>query len=202
MSDQDKVSVDDMMNEIMEELVGDHEEEEEKCKHNQDHYYEEKITHADIEDSYEPEDNYDDLDEIEKEAEQLKITKEFQEMVVKFVKMDDLIRKKEKEVKELKTQRKPCEAFILEYLDKIGETVIEITGGKLRKNKSETKTPLTQEVIKDAIMEKIKDPLEVEQIISLMDTLRPKTERVNLKRTALKGKRVKKNNIEDTSDNE
>lgn len=159
-----------------------------------------KLTHEDIEDSYEPDD--DDVDDIEKEAERVKITKEFQEMVVKFVKIDDLVRRKEKEIRELKNQRKPCEAFILEYLDQIGETTIEITGGKLRKNKSETKVPLSQDIIKDAINEKIKDPMEVEQILALMDNLRPKSERINLKRTALRGKRVKKKNGEEKQEDE
>ncbi len=129
-----------------------------------------------------------DDNEIEEEAEQLKISKEFQEMVIKFVKLDDLVRKKEKDIKELKIQRKPCEDFILTYLDKVGENTIDITNGKLRKNKSETKVPLNQNIIKDAIKEKVADPKVVEDILTLMDTMRPMNVRTNLKRT---GKHVK-----------
>ncbi|AYV82069.1 MAG: hypothetical protein Homavirus5_11 [Homavirus sp.] len=124
---------------------------------------------------------------IDKEAEQLRISKEFQENVIKYIKLDDLIRKKEKEMKELKNQKKPCEEFILKYLDKVGENIIEVTGGKLIKNKSETKAPLSQDIIKEAISDKILDPKKVEEIIALMDTLRPKSARVNLKRTSVRG---------------
>jgi hypothetical protein len=129
-------------------------------------------------------------EDIDKEAEQLRISKEFQENVIKYIKLDDLIRKKEKEMRELKSQRKPCEDFIIKYLDKVGENIIEVTNGKLIRNKSETKVPLNQDIIKEAITDKVVDPKVVEEIIALMDSLRPKSVRVNLKRTAVRGKKV------------
>ena len=112
-----------------------------------------------------------------------KISKEFQENVIKFVKIDDLMRKKQKEIAELRSQKKPCEDYILKYLDQIDESVIEISNGKLRKNKSETKVPLNQDIIKNAIKDKVSDPTTVEEIIKNMDKLRPMNTRVNLKRT-------------------
>lgn len=120
------------------------------------------------------------------------ITKEFQEMVIKYVKLDDLIRKREEEIKELKHQRKPCEKFILDYLEKINENVIEITNGKLRKNKFQTKVPLNRDIIKHVILEKIKDPKIVEEMMEMMDNLRPTKIRVNLKRTSKH--KIKKDN--------
>lgn len=146
-----------------------------------------KITEIEIDNS----NDIDDDAEIDKEAEQLKVSKEFQENVIKYIKLDDLIRKKEKEMKELKSQRKPCEDFILKYLDKVGENIIEVTGGKLIRNKSETKQKLSNDIIKEAIADKIIDPKKVEEIIELMETLRPKNVRVNLKRTASRGKSAK-----------
>lgn len=126
----------------------------------------------------------------------IKITKEFQENVIKFVKLDDLIRKKKQEVSELSDQKKPCEEFILKYLDNVNENVIEITDGKLRKNKSETKAALKQDVIKNAINEKIADPKIVEEILNLMEMKRPLNTHVNLKRTAKRNKKQKtKNNL-------
>lgn len=140
----------------------------------------------------------DDSDNDEKAIDKVKISKEFQENVVKFVKLDDLIRKKQKEICDLKEQKKPCEQFILKFLDQIEENVIEITNGKLRKNKSETKAALSQDVIKNAISEKIKDSKTVEDILSLMDTLRPLNTHVNLKRTNIRPNRiVKKKKIGD-----
>lgn len=124
----------------------------------------------------------DDNDE-EKAISQMNISKEFQENVIKYVKMDDLVRRKEKEIKELKAQRKPCEDFILSYLEQVGENVIEITNGKLRRNKSETKVALNQDIIKKAIATKIQDPKQIQEVMMTMETLRPLNTRVNLKRT-------------------
>lgn len=125
-------------------------------------------------------------------AEDLKISKEFQENVIKFTKIDDLMRQKQKELTELRNQRKPCEEFIIKYLDQIDEQVIEISNGKLRKNKSETKVPINQDIIKEAIETKVKDPKIVSEIIEAMDELRPKNVRVNLKRTYAREKKANK----------
>lgn len=115
---------------------------------------------------------------------EVNVSTEFQENVIKFVKIDDLTKKKQKEMSELRTQKKPCEEYVLSYLDQIGETVIEITSGKLRKNKSETKVPLTIEIIKQAIETEVTDPIKVAKIMKKMDDLRPKNVRTNLKRTS------------------
>jgi len=128
----------------------------------------------------------------EKSIDQVKISKEFQENVVKFVKLDDLMRKKQQEMTELRDQRKPCEQYILKYLDSVDENVIEITNGKLRKNKAETKAALTQDVMKNAISEKVSDPKIVEEILKIMETKRPLSTHVNLKRTGTRPNRKSK----------
>ena len=96
------------------------------------------------------------------------------------------------EIKELKSQRKPCEEFILSYLDKIGQTTIEISGGKLRKNKSETKQSINQDIIKKSIAEKVQDPSVIEDILKIMEKNRPLKTNVNLKRTNERAKKPKK----------
>ena len=123
---------------------------------------------------------------------QVKITKEFKENVYKYVHYDDLAKKMEKEAREIKAQRKKHEEFILSYLEEVGESMIEITGGKLRRNKSETKVPLSHEMIKDAAIEKFKDKKKVDEFMEFMDTMRPKSTRINLKRTNERGPRKKK----------
>ena len=102
--------------------------------------------------------------------------------------MDQII----KELRELKKKRKTCEDFILKHLDELDEDVIDITGGKLRKNKSETKIPLNNDIIKQAIEFYVKDESKVKLIIDKMTELRPKNVRYNLKRTTKRGKRKKK----------
>ncbi|ARF09446.1 hypothetical protein Indivirus_1_69 [Indivirus ILV1] len=122
----------------------------------------------------------------------VKITKEFQENVIKYIKLDDAIKKKQEEIAELKKQRTPCEKEILKFLEDNDENVIDITDGKLRKNKSTTKQKLTEDIIKSAISQYEKDPSVVEEIIKAMDAKRPDVTHVNLKRT---GKRVPKKKL-------
>jgi hypothetical protein len=130
-----------------------------------------------------------DSDDIEDEAEKINVSKEFEEKVIKFVKLDNLIRKKNTEIKELKEQRKPCEDFILKYLDQIGQNTIDITGGKLRRNKSETKKSINNDIIKKSLTEKIKDPLAVDEILKIMEENRPLKTSINLKRTNERAKK-------------
>lgn len=127
-----------------------------------------------------------------KSVQSVKVSKEFQENVLKFVKLDDLVRKKQQELSELKEQRKPCEQYILKYLDKVDQNMIEISDGKLRKNKSETKAALSQDIIKASIAEKVKDPQIVEEILKTMEDKRPLSTHINIKRTGGKKRTGKK----------
>lgn len=139
-----------------------------------------------------------DEDDAKSNTDSINVTKEFQENVIKFVKIDDLIRKKTNEVAELKSQKKPIETFILKYLDQVNESVVEITNGKLRKNKSETKAGLTIDIIKEAIEKKVKDPKIVDDILKSMEDMRPKATRVNLKRTSTREKTKTKTSVKKT----
>jgi hypothetical protein len=120
-----------------------------------------------------------------------RITKEFQEHVIKYIKIDDLIRKKREEIKLLTTEKKPHEEFVLKHLDNINEGIIEIDNVKLQKNKATTKVSLSHDNIKDALKEKINDPQKIQEIIDLMDDKRPVKTRTNIKRTT-KNKNGKK----------
>jgi len=122
------------------------------------------------------------------------ITEEFVEVVKSWVSIDDEIRKKLIEIKELKDERKEFETFILEYMDKINESVIDISDGKLRKNKSNTKGGLKQESIQTALLDITKDTNKAMEMTKYIMDNRPTTERVNLKRTKNRGSRKKKAN--------
>lgn len=123
------------------------------------------------------------LDDEDLDTEERKANEIFNESVVKFVTLDDKIREREKEIRELKSLRKPFEAHILKCLEELDQNIIEITNGKLRKNKAETKSPLTRDIIRNAIEESIQDKEEVDKIITRMDEMRPNNVRINLKRT-------------------
>lgn len=130
-------------------------------------------------------------DDSDYEDDKQKITEEFVEVVKNWVVLDDSIRDYNDKIKDLKNERKDYEDYILEYMDKINENVIEITGGKLRKNKSQSKTPLKEESIKNAIFEITKDNDKSSQMTKYIMESRPSVERVNLKRT--KFRKPKKN---------
>lgn len=122
-------------------------------------------------------------EEEEQEIDIEQIKEELTENVLKYVKYDDLVKKKQKEIRELNKLKKPCEKFILKYLDLADENIIEITGGKLIKNKSESKAPLSKDLIADATMEKVQNAQLVEEIMKTAEEKRERKVRTNLKRT-------------------
>ena len=130
------------------------------------------------------------------EEKQKQITEEFVEVVKNWVKLDDEIRDYTSKIKDLKNERKEFEDFILEYMENINENVIEITGGKLRRNKSQTKTPLKEESIQTALYDITKDNEKSMQMTKHIMENRPSVERVNLKRTRLRKSKKKKNDTD------
>jgi hypothetical protein len=139
-------------------------------------------------------------DNSDENVENIEVSKEFQENVLKFVKIDDLKRKKREELTELSKQHKKCEEYILTYLEKIDQSTVEISDGTLKKNKSETKTAINQDLIRNTLMEKVKDPKLVEEILKTMDDKRQMSTHVNLKRVCVrkpKGKKVKTSKADD-----
>jgi hypothetical protein len=121
------------------------------------------------------------------------ITEEFVEVVKSWVTIDNEIRDKMAKIKELKDERKEFEVFILEYMDKINESVISISDGKLRRNKSSTKAGLKQETIQSALLDITQDQSKALEMTKYILDSRPMTERVNLKRTKNRTSKKKKN---------
>lgn len=121
------------------------------------------------------------------------ISNEFKEKVIRYLKCDDLIRKKMEEIRELKGKKKPCEEYIIKYLESKDSPFVKVKDGKLIKSKSESKGSLKIDLIKEAIKEGIKGEKlsndEVKsnditvKIMNIMENKRSKTVRVNLKRT-------------------
>ena len=133
------------------------------------------------------------------------LNRDFLDKVIKFIKTDDVIKKKEKENKEeikvLKNEKKTLEKYILQFLDKIDENFISINGtGKLIKNESKTKGSIKIENIQEVIMETLKKEdykltLEPELILKLTNDIiqqveekRPVSKKIYLKRTTEKKK--------------
>jgi len=137
----------------------------------------------------------DEVSHISHEAAKKYVTNEFKEKVIGYMKIDDMIRKRTEEIKELKNKKKPCEEYIIRFLEKEDAGFVNVNGGKLVKNETETKGPLKAAIIKEAIkegmqIEKLVSPEDIEKcnritedIFELMEKKRPVQKRVNLRRT-------------------
>jgi len=128
-------------------------------------------------------DSEDDENENEGEDGNYELKDEFREKVVAYVKSDDRIRELQKLVKEQQKLKKDSEEAILRHLERLGESMINISGGKIRKNQYESKGALKKEFIKDSILDKIKDPKVVEDILNKMEEKRETKINISLKRT-------------------
>jgi len=74
-------------------------------------------------------------------------------------------------------------------LERLGESNVNITGGKLRINQYESKEGLKEDLIKEALSEKIKDPTIIEFIFEKINEKRIANGKVqkSLKRTFERG---------------
>lgn len=122
-------------------------------------------------------------------------TEEFKKKVKDYVKNDDRIRELQAELKVLNGAKKNAEMEILKHLERLGESNININGGKLRINQYESKEGLKEELIKEALGEKIKDPKIIEFIFEKINEKRIANGKVqkSLKRTFERGGNKKDN---------
>lgn len=110
------------------------------------------------------------------------ITPGIEEQVIKYVGIDNAIRDMEKELRTLKTQRKPKEDYILEFFEKKNADTIEISDGVIKKNKVESKGSVTVEIVKDALSGIVKNEDVITKVLEKIEELRKKTVKINLKR--------------------
>ena len=128
---------------------------------------------------------------------QQKVTKEFRKNVLKWVDLDDSVRQlkaKIKEinekVKEINLEKANYEESIITFLSQVHEDAVMLKdGGKLSKNVSKQKAPLKKEVIHKALVELVKDSNKAMEMTDHIINSRPVTEKINLKRIALREKK-------------
>jgi hypothetical protein len=132
--------------------------------------------------------NSDNSDDSELEYE---YTEELALKVKSYVKNDDRIRELQTELKKLNSEKKIAEIDILKHLERLGESNINITGGKLRINQYESKGSLAEDVVREAIQDKIKDPKIIEKIFEKINEKRAANGKIqiSLKRTFERGKK-------------
>lgn len=150
-----------------------------------------------IEEKVEPIEEMSD-DAISKNAEKKFLNKEFLDKVIKFLRIDDLIRKKVKEhneeIKVLKNDKLDLEKYIIKSLGDMEENYVDIRGnGKLVKDEKTVKGALKITTIKESIADSIKKENLIEdekkqldfinEILGVIDAKRPRKVKTTLKRT-------------------
>jgi len=118
---------------------------------------------------------------------QEKVTTDFKKKVLKWLEIDDEIRKIRSKTKELINDKKQYEEFILSFLENVGEKELAVNDGKLRRNVSKTKAPLNKASIQKALTEVVKDKTKAATMTDHIINSRPMVERINLKRTKNRG---------------
>ena len=114
---------------------------------------------------------------------QQKVTKQFRNNVLKYLDIDDEIRKLRAKSKELTKEKKDMEESILNFLETVEEKSVVVRDGKLIRNVSKSKAPLKKESIAKALSEITKDVNKANIMTDHIFNSRQVVERVNLKRT-------------------
>ena len=116
---------------------------------------------------------------------------DFVAMVIQWVKLDDKIRGLAQEMKEMREEKKQYEEFVLEYMQRENQDVLNITsGGTLRRSISRCKGGIKEDHISSVLMKFTNDQHEASKITKAIMTDRPQTERVYLKRCNPKKKEI------------
>ena len=124
---------------------------------------------------------------------QQKVTADFKKRVLKWLEIDDEIRAMRAKSKELTKSKKDHEEYILSFLNDVGEKELAVSDGKLRRNVSKTKKPLSKDWIQKSLTELIKDKSKATVMTEHIINNRETVERVNLKRTKNRGPKEKSN---------
>ena len=119
------------------------------------------------------------MSEIEKKT----VSPEFINTFKKYLEIDDKLKEYREIIKKMTSDKKEKEDFILNYLQVIEESVIDVRDGKLRRNISKTQAPLKKELIQKALTDIVGDAIKAQAMTDQIIKSRPIVERVTLKRT-------------------
>ena len=111
------------------------------------------------------------------------VSPEFVNTVKKYLEIDDKLKEYREIIKKVTSDKKEKEDFILNYLQSIEESVIDVRDGKLRRNISKTQAPLKKDQIQKTLTEIVGDAIKAQSMTDQIIKSRPIVERVTLKRT-------------------
>lgn len=120
--------------------------------------------------------------------EEYEFKEDFENEVKAYVKADNQISELQKQIKELNQTKKNAENNIVKHLERLGETNINITGGKLIVNKYSSKAGFKEDIVKEVLKEEIQDQKTIQSILEKIQELREENAKIQigLKRTGKK----------------
>lgn len=110
------------------------------------------------------------------------LKEKFKKIVIAWVGLDDKIKVINTELKNIKDEKKQYEEYILNFMEKYNENVITLSNGLLKKNISQTKESIKEEMIQETIEEIIKDAEQAYTITQKIIQKRQVNEKITLKR--------------------
>jgi hypothetical protein len=111
------------------------------------------------------------------------ISTEFIHNVKKYLELDDKTKEFKNKIKELSTDKKQYEEFILNYLQSIDEKTIDIADGKLIRNVYKSQGTLKKDLIQKTLIDLVGDSVKAASITEEIIKSRPIVEKISLKRT-------------------
>jgi len=117
------------------------------------------------------------------------VSNEFIQNVKKYIDLDDKTRELKNVIKELSSDKKELEEYILNYLQSIDEKTIDITDGKLIRNVYKSQGALKKELIQKTLVDIVGDTIKANDITDKIINSRPVIEKISLKRTSIKDKK-------------
>lgn len=158
--------------------------------HEQEEHDDQEEDEEQGEEEQDDEENQDDDEPVKNKLDK-KIRERLKAKIVDWMDSDDKIKILNARTKKYKDNKKQQEDIIIKIISKLGldDKKIDVHDqddqfrGRVYRHKSVTKGSLKEDIIKDALMEAIRDEKKVDQLVKKIESKRPINERYYLKRT-------------------
>ena len=119
------------------------------------------------------------------------IIDDLKEMIINWLALDDKAKELSAAAKDLTTEKKQFESYILDYMTKLNKPIIDTSSGKLIKDDTKTKKALKEDMVVGALTEITGNKDRAAEMTKIIFDKRPDVENTRLKRVKLPVKKVK-----------
>jgi hypothetical protein len=119
------------------------------------------------------------------------IIDDLKEMIINWLALDDKAKELSAAAKDLTTEKKQFESYILDYMTKLNKPIIDTSSGKLIKDETKTKKALKEDMVVGALTEITGNKDKAAEMTKIIFDKRPDVENTRLKRVKLPVKKVK-----------